>query len=78
MNTYTDFSQALADFRQSGGAMTFSPAHFNRESDTWYVGATDEIQEMSEANPYFCTENALFAGGLTPDEITVELRDWED
>lgn len=78
MKTFTNFSEALNHFRESGGAMTFSLKHFPYESDTWYVGETDEIHEMTEADPYFATEHALFTGGLTPDQITAELADWED
>lgn len=68
---FQDFTDALQEWRDSGGAMNFSP------SDGWEVvdgrDLADRVDSVRAATVY-----ALEMGGLSPGQIIEEMTDWTD
>jgi hypothetical protein len=76
MKYYSDFDQALTEFRESGGAMLY-------DEPGWHVGDAVEITEMvnwdGDAKTLRdVTEYALEMGKLTGEEISRELAYWQE
>lgn len=69
MKSYTTFTEALADFRLSGGAMNFYDGVFQ-------VGDLEEIAEVVTGTAKEATAEALRVGGLSDEQIAAELADW--
>lgn len=75
---FDDFGDALAFFRDAGGAMNYTPATRRGERDLWFVLDCDELIEQGVSDPKRATEIALARGGLTQKQIDAELADWKD
>lgn len=72
---FTDFSLAIACFRDVGGAMNVHQANGN----TWEVDEfPDELAERITCTPREATVIALSVGGLSPAEIEAELYGWPE
>ena len=79
MKSFKNFKDALVEFRLSGGAMIYHCA-IGRDKEMWQVGEHDEVSECisHEYTPRTTTEHALMCGGLTPNQVISELKDWQE
>lgn len=73
---YDNFADALSEFRLSGGAMCFASATSD-DAASWEVTHAEELTECF-MDPRAATENALREGGMTDEQVTAELADWQD
>lgn len=71
MVIYADFQEAVHAWRKSGGAMNFYDG-------IWQVGTAIEVAESTGHSARYCTEHALFEGGMSDDQVRHEMADFED
>ncbi len=69
MRYYRDFQKALADFRESGGAMNVIPPLPGDDSPLYVVGESEDIADTIDGNPREATMEALYAGGMTAEGV---------
>jgi hypothetical protein len=77
MSMHPNFDEALAEFRQSGGAMNYHCA-MPDAPEAWQVCDGKELEEQIEGTAREATESALAEGGMSDDEIAAELSDWAE
>lgn len=78
MKSFTEFSNALEEWRNYGGAMSYSQPVGNIPG-VWFVGEYQEIEEINEnVTPKIQTEIALEKGGLSRVLIEMEMEYWHD
>lgn len=79
METFEDFDEALAYFRESGGAMNYGCELHGKSRSLWFVGDGQWIAEMVEPmSAKEATVHALETGGLSESEIKQIMQDWID
>ncbi|MBW7863591.1 MAG: hypothetical protein H3C30_04150 [Candidatus Hydrogenedentes bacterium] len=78
MRTHREFSGALADWREGGGAMCHAGAVLPGEAPVWQVGTAEEVAEVSTCSARDATVAALAAGGLGGEKIAEAMADWRE
>jgi len=78
MKQHADFDEALAEWREVGGAMNHQqPTPHNSES--WEVWQSlSDLEEAVDCSAKTATVTALRAGGMTEQQIATEMEDWQD
>jgi hypothetical protein len=76
MRYFTNFSEALADFRESGGAMNVIQPGSGDDGPLFAVGEYEDIADTIDGSPKGATMQALYEGGMTEEEVVAELSDW--
>jgi hypothetical protein len=74
---HRDFQDALADWRESGGAINYLSATSD-EPQGWEVVGGVELAERITCTVRQACVLALEAGGMTEGQITTEMRDFVD
>ena len=72
-----NFRIALAEWRESGGCMNVILGDA-RSPDAWEVVEGDDLEERITCSIFDATVNALETGGLSPRQISYEMRHWTD
>lgn len=67
----SDFSAALAGWREHGGAMLY-------DAGQWFAAPAEEIESRTIDSARSATFEALRRGGLSTRQIAAELGDWTD
>ena len=75
MKTTDIFEEAYQEYQDDGGAMNYIQAGSDGP-EMWQTGTCAEIREATGASPRDTTEDALYAGGLSQQEIDKQMDEW--
>ena len=79
MQIHRNFADALTEWRQLGGAMLFHQASARDEPSGWQVWLSlDDLEDVIDRTAREATAEALRQGGMTEEQIKVEMADWWD